>query len=168
MNLLRRQRRREIVRLALHVGAAETDKFSRYLRAWYWHKSPAAKDDPVWAVIDAARQMGRLGFTEAEADEIIASSRLGNPLTNADDLGMYLHLSDATRTELGIRRIGAYDVTKRERTRRRRLQNNEAKGYGGLSRVPSPESSMMPNPYPGPSHGRGRGSAGGLGTGAVV
>src|SRR5215211_210804 len=138
MNLLRRQRRREIVRLALHVGAAETDKLSRYLRAWYWHKSLAAKDDPVWAVIDAARQMGRPGFTEAGAHEIIASSRLGNPLSNADDLGMYLHLSDATRTELRIRRIGAYDVTKRERTRRRRLQNNEAKKQRRLEQGAQP------------------------------
>src|SRR5262249_18994583 len=62
------KRRNEIVLHALHVGAAETEDFDRYLIAWVWHNRKAI--DQIWSVMEAAKRMGGK-ITEAEASAII-------------------------------------------------------------------------------------------------
>jgi len=76
MTLLRRQRcrfdfeakrRREITLHALHVEAAKTEDFDRWLFAWQWHNPKAA--EPVWSLMEAAKRMGA-DISEADAVEL--------------------------------------------------------------------------------------------------
>ena len=53
------KRRREIVRHALHVGAAETEDFDRWLISWAQH-NPRSKD-PLGALMMAAERVLHLG-----------------------------------------------------------------------------------------------------------
>src|SRR5262245_66168369 len=57
-------RRREIERHARHIGAADSDDFSRWLIAWVWHNQKSS--DPLCALANAAVRMGGR-LTEAEA-----------------------------------------------------------------------------------------------------
>jgi len=125
MNIIRRIRRIEIIRFARHVGVADTDDLDRFLKAWIWHHPPAFNKEPIDAVIEAASRMGRPRLSEAEAQEIIEASRRGRALHKADDLGEYLRLSDEMRTALGIRTIGTYDVSGRQRTIHRKQERRE-------------------------------------------
>jgi hypothetical protein len=119
------KRRREIESHARHVGAADTEDLSRWLIAWVWD-NPKAKD-PVWAVMECARRMGRNGFTPAEAEDVIQEAKATPKARKADDLGCYLRLDYATRQALGITMIGSYDADKRERRRRRKERDRQAK-----------------------------------------
>src|SRR4051812_30479442 len=113
---LRYLRRNEIVALARRLGVAETCDLDRFLIAWIWHRPPSADEDPPGAVIEAAWRMGKPDLTAEEAEEAIIEAQQRRPIFNADKLGEFLRLSDATRTRTGIRTIGAHDISKRQRT----------------------------------------------------
>jgi hypothetical protein len=122
---LRYLRRNEIVALARRIGVADTADLDRFLIAWFWHRPSSADKDQIGAVIEIARRMGKPDLTEIEAEEVIAGSQKGRPIFNPDKLGRYLRLSDATRTRIGIHTIGAYDLSKRQRTLRRKQKARE-------------------------------------------
>jgi hypothetical protein len=122
---LRYLRRNEIVALARRIGVADTDDLDRFLIAWWWHRPPTADWDQVGAIIGIAQRMGRPDLGEAEAEQIIADAERFKPRRKADALGRYLQLSDATRTKIGIRTIGSWDVSKRQRTLRRKERAKE-------------------------------------------
>jgi hypothetical protein len=67
-------RRREIERLARHADAAGTEDLHRYLIAWAWHNKQST--DPIWAITNAARRMGRPDLTDAEASAIIEEASI--------------------------------------------------------------------------------------------
>src|SRR5262249_11227733 len=106
------KRRNEIVRHALHVGAAETEDFSRWLIAWVW-SNPKAKD-PIWSVTEAAKRMGGT-VTEAEASAIIEEASSMRKRRAADNLARFLGLTYAVREKLEISTIGDIDLGKRAR-----------------------------------------------------
>jgi hypothetical protein len=106
------KRRREIVAHALHVGAAETEDFDRPLIAWHWHNQKAK--DPIWSLIEAARQMGG-DISEAEAVEITQQASAYPKRLSADALGAWLGVTYAQREVLRITTIGAANVKKRAR-----------------------------------------------------
>lgn len=122
---LRYLRRNEIVALARRIGVADTTDIDRFLIAWFWHRPPSADRDPTGAVIEIGRRMGKADLTDTDAEQVIAGARQRRPIFNADKLGRYLRLSDAARSRTGIRTIGACDVSKRERTLRRKQRARE-------------------------------------------
>jgi hypothetical protein len=148
MNIIRRMRRIEIIRFARHIGVADTDDLDRFLKVWIWHHPPAFKKEPIFAVIEAACRMGRPHLSETEAEQIIQASRCGKALHKADDLGEYLRLSDEMRTTLGIRTIGAHDVSKRQRAMRRRRRNREAKERRRHERGARPQAQSLSRTKP--------------------
>jgi hypothetical protein len=99
-------RRAEIINVAQRKGVADTDDVNRFLIAWFWHRPTSADKDPIGSLIYTAGRMGRCNFIRSEAEEIIEASKRGRPLYKADDLGLYLRLTDAERTAWGIRTIG--------------------------------------------------------------
>ena len=119
------KRRREIELHARHVGAADTDDLSKWLVAWVWD-NPRSKDQ-VGAVMECARRIGRKGFTEAEAQDVIEEAEATPRAKKADELACYLRLDYETRKTLRITMIGAYDADKRERKRRRKERNRQSK-----------------------------------------
>jgi hypothetical protein len=106
------KRRREIVRYALHVGAADTEDFDRFLIAWYWH-NPEAKD-PLWSLMNAAQNMGGK-LTEAEASAITKEASIMRQYRSADGLAKFLGVKYAQRQALRITTIGSDNVGKRAR-----------------------------------------------------
>jgi hypothetical protein len=118
------RRRREIERYARDIGAAETDDLSRWLIAWIWHNA-GSKDLPG-AVMECARRLGRKGFTQAEAEDVIRESWATPRAMKADDLAHYLKLDYETRQALRITTIGAWGADKRERLRRRKERQRQA------------------------------------------
>jgi hypothetical protein len=116
------KRRREIVLHARHVGAAETDDFSRWLIAWVWH-NPKAKDQ-IWSVMEAAKSMGGK-ITEASA--VTEEASIIRKCWSADNLARFLGLTYVQREKLGIQTIGSIDVKKRARKEMRKRQDRLAK-----------------------------------------
>lgn len=112
------RRRREIEAHAKYVGAAETEDFTRWLIAWLWHLPKSS--DLVGALVNAASRMGRRGMPEAEAEAIIEEASTTRRHTTADRLARWLGLTYEVRERFGITTIGAVDVSKRERARRRK------------------------------------------------
>jgi hypothetical protein len=126
MSIVNSLRRAEIITIAMHKRVGDTEDLDRFLKSWFWHRPLSADQDPIGALIEVAARMGRRDLTKAEAKDIIkASTNGGRPLRKADDLGQYLRLSDAERTEWGVRTIGAHDLSKGQRTRRRKRRNRE-------------------------------------------
>lgn len=121
----RARRRREIEKHGRHAGAADTDDLSRWLVAWVWDNSKSK--DQVWAVIECAHRMGRRGFTEAEALDVIEEAKATPRARKPDDLARWLQVDYETRQLLGITMIGAIDADKRERRRRRQERNRQSK-----------------------------------------
>jgi len=111
------QRRREIERFAQAIDVADTDDFRRFLVVWAWH-NPNSKD-PLGALMFASARMGRQ-IRLPEALEAFQEALTTRKVRKADALGKYLGLTDALRTELKIRTIGACDVPKRQRAKRRK------------------------------------------------
>jgi hypothetical protein len=105
-------RRREIVGHAQHVGAAETEDFSRWLIAWVWH-NPSAKDQ-IWSVMECAKNMGGK-ITAAGASEIIEEASITRKHLSADNLARFLGVTYAQRQALRLTTIGSVDVGKRAR-----------------------------------------------------
>jgi hypothetical protein len=133
-------RRAEIIVIAQRKGVADTDDLDRFLISWFWHRPASADQDPIGTLVYVALRMGRNGFTTAEANEIIEASQRGRPLYNADALGEYLRLTDRERTAWGIRTIGAHDVSRRQRTLRRKQRARERQARHRQRRGAQPHS----------------------------
>jgi hypothetical protein len=153
---LRYLRRNEIVALARRHGVADTCDLDRFLIAWFWHRPPSADEDQTGAVIEIARRMGKPDLTEAEAEEVIDGSQQRRPIFNADKLGQYLRLSDATRARTGIRTIGAHDVSKRQRTLRRKQRARERQDRLRRRRGARPRSQSLSRTKPWEAQGISR------------
>jgi hypothetical protein len=103
------KRRREIVLHARHVGAADTEDFSRWLIAWVWH-NPSAKDQ-IWSVMEAAKSMGGK-ISEAEASAVTEEASITRKHLNADNLARFLGVTYAQRQALHLTTIGSVNVKK--------------------------------------------------------
>jgi hypothetical protein len=114
------KRRREITRHALHVEAAKTDDFDRWLLAWQWHNPKAA--EPVWSLMEAAKRMGA-DISEAEAVELTQQACAYPKRLSADALAMYLGVSYAQREILRLTTIGSVNVKKRARKELRKRKD---------------------------------------------
>jgi hypothetical protein len=116
-------RRREIERHARHVGAGETEDFSRWLIAWVWH-NPSAKDQ-IWSLREAAKRMGGR-LTEAEASEIIEEASITRKHRSADNVAKFLGVTYEERQRLRLTTIGSVNVKKRARKEMRKLRARKA------------------------------------------
>ena len=94
------KRRREIVLHARHVGAAETEDFSRRLIAWHWFNREAK--DPIWSLVEAAKRMGGK-MSEAEASAITEEASAIRRHLSADNLARWLGVTYEQRMRLRIR-----------------------------------------------------------------
>jgi hypothetical protein len=150
-------RRAEIITIALHKRVADAEDLDRFLKSWFWHRPLSADQDPIGAVIEVASRMGRHDLTEKEAKIIIKASTNGaRPLRKADDLGQYLRLSDAERTEWGVRTIGAHDLSKRQRTLRRKQRNREQHAERRRQRGATPRAQSLSRRQPWKTEGISR------------
>lgn len=131
------KRRREITLHALHVEAANTEDFDRWLLAFQWHNPKAA--EPVWSLIEAAKRMGG-DISEAEAAEL-AQQPYPKRLT-ADALGAWLGVTYRQRQDLRLTTIGSIDVKKQARKELRKrkdrlYQERERRERGARSHAES-------------------------------
>ena len=117
-------RRLEIERYARHLAVADTDDFRNFLVAWQWH-NPDSKD-AAGALMIAAKRMGG-AITEEQAEQVINEADVVPKCRKADALGRYLRLSDEMRASLGICTIGSFDMSKRQRSLRRKERNRACK-----------------------------------------
>jgi hypothetical protein len=106
------KRRREIIKHAKYIGAADSDDLSRWLIAWVWH-NPGAKDQ-IWSVMECARNIGRK-ITETEASAITEEASITPQYRTADRLAKYLGVTWVVRQHLGLTTIGSIDVGKNAR-----------------------------------------------------
>lgn len=141
-------RRAEIITAAQRKDVADTDYLDRFLIAWFWHRPTSADKNPIGHLIYAAQRMGRRNFMPSEAEVIIGASKRGRPLFKADDLGHYLRLTDAERTAWGIRTIGGYDVSKSQRTTRRKRLDRERKARRRREAGATPRSCSLATTRP--------------------
>jgi hypothetical protein len=126
------RRRREIEWHAIRVGAAETEDLWRWLVAWVWHNCQSK--DQIGAVMECARRMSRKGlgyikgfhFTPTDAEDVIEEARQTRRCWSSDNLARWLGVTYAHRQELGLTTIGAIDVNKHERKRRRKERDRMA------------------------------------------
>jgi len=121
------KRRREIVLHARHVGAADTEDFTRWLIAWVWHNRDAK--DQIWSVMECAKSMGGK-ITEAEASAVTEEASITRKHLKADNLARFLGVTYAQRQALHLTTIGSVNVKKRARRalrRRRDRLNKERK-----------------------------------------
>jgi hypothetical protein len=140
------KRRREIVLHARHVGAAETEDFSRWLIAWVWH-NPKAKDQ-IWSVMEAAKSMGGK-ITEAEASAVTEEASITRKHLTADNLARFLGVTYEQRQALRLTTIGSVNVGKRARKelrrRRDRLHKERKRRAAGMR--PQSESLSATKPW---------------------
>jgi hypothetical protein len=139
------KRRREIEAHALHVGAAETEDFDRWLVAWQWHNSQST--DPVGATVEASRRMGR-DLSEAEAAHIATKAGTYPKRLSADALGMWLGVTYAQREVLRITTIGAANVKKRARKELRKRKDRIYQQRKRLARGSRPQSQSLSRTKP--------------------
>src|SRR5262249_48021713 len=118
------KRRREIVLHARHVGAAETEDFSRWLIAWVWHNRRAK--DQIWSVMECAKNMGGK-ITEAEASAITEEASITRRHRTADNLARLLGVTYAQRQALRLRTIGSINVKRADRKVIRRIRDKVKK-----------------------------------------
>jgi hypothetical protein len=118
------KRRREIVLHARHVGAADTEDFTRWLIAWVWH-NPGAKDQ-IWSLMECAKNMGGK-ITEAEASAITEEASITRKHLKADNLARFLCVTYAQRQALRLTTIGSINVGRRARRELRRRRDRLAK-----------------------------------------
>src|SRR5215470_8370669 len=114
------KRRREIVKHALYVGAADTEDFDRWLISWAQH-NPRSKD-PIGALMMAAERMGR-PISEAYAETILDEAKRGRRYHKADSVGRLLGVTYAVRQRLRLTTIGCIDVSKRGRKHLRKVRD---------------------------------------------
>src|SRR5262245_56627011 len=106
------KRRREIVLHARHVGAAETEDFSRWLIAWVWHNRSAK--DRIWSVMECAKNIGGK-VTEAGASAITEEASITRKHLTADKLARFLGVTYEQRQALRLTTIGSVNVGTRAR-----------------------------------------------------
>src|SRR5262249_61252085 len=98
----------------------DTEDRSRWLIAWLWHYQ-SAKDDPIWALIEAARMMWRPNrpisreeqariptITEAEAAAITEEASRTPKYLKADDLARFLGVTYEQRQARRLTPIGSH------------------------------------------------------------
>ena len=122
---LNAKRRKEIVLHAKYVGAAETEDLDRWLIAWVWH-NPKARDQ-IWSVIEAAKRMGRDGFTTAEASRITEEASTTRQHRTADNLAQFLGVTYRDRQARRLTTIGSIDVKRGARKELRKRRDRLAK-----------------------------------------
>jgi hypothetical protein len=132
------KRRREIVLLARHVGAADTEDLDRYLVAWVWHNTKAK--DQVWAVMEAAKRMGG-SITEAKASDITEEASVTRKHLSADNAARFLGVTYQQRQALGLTTIGSVNVKKlaRKELRKRRDRMNKERRRRAQGAIPRAE-----------------------------
>jgi hypothetical protein len=135
-------RRLEIERLARAIDVADTDDFHTFLVAWQWH-NPDSKDAAAALMMAAKRMGGAINKQQAEA--VIEEADIIPQCRTADAVGKYLGLTDELRTMLGIKTIGACDVTKRQRARRRRAQDRKHKEAKRRMKGAKPRAAYLAN-----------------------
>jgi hypothetical protein len=141
------KRRREIVLLARHVGAADTEDFSRWLIAWVWHNRKA--QDQIWSVMNAARSMGGK-VTEAEASPVTEEASITRRHLSADNLAKFLGVTYAQRQALHLTTIGSVNVKRRARKELRKradciYQERKRRARGARSRAEYEANSLSTN-----------------------
>jgi hypothetical protein len=134
------KRRREIVLLARHVGAADTEDFSRWLIAWVWHNRKA--QDQIWSVMNAARSMGGK-VTEAEASPVTEEASITRRHLSADNLAKFLGVTYAQRQALHLTTIGSVNVKRGARRELRKLRDLRAKERLRRARGMRPQSQSL-------------------------
>jgi hypothetical protein len=117
------KRRREIVLHARYVGAMDTEDRNRWLIAWHWH-NPEAKD-PIWSLMDRAKNMGGK-INEAQASAITEEASITRMHRTADSLAKFLGVTFEQRQRLGLTTIGSVNVGRRARKELRKVQNRRA------------------------------------------
>jgi hypothetical protein len=142
---LNAKRRKEIVLIARHVGAAQTDDFDRYLIAWVWHNPRAI--DQIWSVMEAAKRMGG-GITEAKASEITEEASITPKHLSADNLARFLGVTYAKRQALRLTTIGSIDIKKRARKELRKRRDRMAKEAKRRARGMRPQSESLSRAQP--------------------
>ncbi len=147
------KRRREILLHARHVGAAETEDFSRWLIAWVWHNRKAK--DQIWSVMECARNMGGK-ITEAEATAITEEASITRRHLSADSLAKFLGVTWAQRQALGLTTIGSVNVKKRARKELRKLRDKRAKERKRRAQGARPQSESLSATKPWEKEGMSR------------
>jgi hypothetical protein len=137
------RRRREIERHAIAVRAFDSEDFERWQIAWLWHL-PKSKD-PAGALTFASRRMGR-SITLADAEALVEATRPRK--IKADDLAKLLGVTYAQRKALGIKTIGACDITKRARKELRKRDDRERKAKARRAAGAKPHSQSLARTAP--------------------
>jgi hypothetical protein len=154
------KRRREIVKHAKYVGAADSDDLSRWLMAWVWH-NPGAKDQ-IWSLMQCARNIGRK-ITEEEASEITEEASITRKHLSADNLAKFLGVTYAVRQHLGLTTISSTNVRSRVlkelRKRRDRLKKEAKRRASGAPARADFEANSTAEQAPGSMSGDGKRSA---------
>jgi len=140
------KRRKEIVLIARHIGAAQTDDFDRYLIAWVWHNRKAK--DQIWSVMEAAKRMGGK-VTEAEAAAITEEASITRKHLSADNLARFLGVTFEQRQALHLTTIGSINVQKAARKELRKVRARKALAdkRRGLGMRPQSESLSRTQPW---------------------
>ena len=139
------KRRREIVLHARHVGAAETEDFSRWLIAWVWH-NPSAKDQ-IWSVMECAKNMGGK-VTEAGASAITEEASITRKHLTADNLARFLGVTYEQRQALRLTTIGSVNVGKRARKELRKRKDRFYQKRRRRERGARPQSESLSQTQP--------------------
>jgi hypothetical protein len=139
------KRRQEIVRHARHVGAADTEDFSRWLIAWVWHNRKAK--DQIWSVMECAKNMGGK-ITEAEASAITEEASITRKHLSADNLARFLGVTYEQRQALGLTTIGSINVKKRARKELRKRRDKLNKERKRLAAGARPQSQSLSRTQP--------------------
>jgi hypothetical protein len=151
-------RRGEIERHALHVGAADTEDFWRWLVAWVWHNDQNVRD-PIGALKLAVGRMGG-SITEAEADATLERAEAMRQQRAADRLARFLGVTYVQRQQLGLTTIGSIDVGRRSRTvlrkRKNRLHNERKRRARGASPRAEYEANSLTRTKPWEAEGMSR------------
>src|SRR5262245_7045007 len=139
------KRRREIVLHARHVGAAETEDFSRWLIAWVWHNRSAK--DQIWSVMECAKNMGGK-VTEAGASAITEEASITRKHLTADNLARFLGVTYEQRQALRLTTIGSVNVGKRARKGLRKRKDRFYQKRRRRERGARPQSESLSQTQP--------------------
>jgi len=107
------------------------------------------------ATLDTACGM-ELPLSPEEAREIVEDSQASRGIRKAEPLGEYLRLPDELRTRLGIRTIGAIDVSKRARTMRVKAKRRARDAARRLAKGMRPQSQSLAQTRPWEAEGISR------------
>lgn len=134
------KRRKEIASHARHVGASETEDFSRWLIAWVWHNRKAK--DQIWSVMEATKRMGGK-ITEAEASAVTEEASITRKHLSADNLARFLGVTYAQRQALRLTTIGSVNVKKRARRELRKRKDRLYQNRRRRNRGARPQSESL-------------------------